>query len=38
LLGSKSKLNWTRDAAGLQIVLPAEEPGDFAYAVKIAAQ
>jgi len=38
LLGSKSKLNWTRDAAGLQIVLPAEKPGDFAYAVKIAAQ
>ncbi|MBZ5595137.1 MAG: alpha-L-fucosidase [Acidobacteriia bacterium] len=36
MLGSKTKLNWTRDAAGLTVVLPSEKPGDFAYAFKIA--
>ena len=36
LLGSKTRLNWTRDAAGLRVTLPAEKPGDFAYAFKIA--
>jgi alpha-L-fucosidase len=38
LLGARSKLNWTRDAAGLTVVLPAEKPGSFAYALKIVAQ
>jgi len=38
LLGSKTKLNWTRDAKGLTVVLPAEKPGDYAFALKISAQ
>jgi alpha-L-fucosidase len=38
LLGSKTKLNWTRDAKGLTVVLPAEKPGDYAFALKISGQ
>jgi alpha-L-fucosidase len=38
LLGSKTKLNWKRDATGLTAVLPDEKPGDFAYALKIIAR
>jgi alpha-L-fucosidase len=35
LLGSVSKLTWTRDATGLTINLPPDKPCDFAYAFKI---
>ncbi len=35
LLGSKSKLNWTRNAQGLTIDLPQTKSGDYAYVFKI---
>jgi alpha-L-fucosidase len=35
LLGSDSKLTWTRDDAGLTINLPDAKPCDYAYAFKI---
>jgi alpha-L-fucosidase len=35
LLGSKAKLQWKRDAAGLTVQLPSEKPGDYAFAFKI---
>ncbi|MGA2326749.1 MAG: alpha-L-fucosidase [Bryobacteraceae bacterium] len=35
LLGSKAKLKWARTATGLEIELPAEKPGDYAFAFKI---
>jgi alpha-L-fucosidase len=35
LLGSTAKLKWTRDAQGLTIDMPAEKPGEYAYAFKI---
>jgi alpha-L-fucosidase len=35
LLGSKDKLDFSRDALGLRIKLPANRPCDFAYAFKI---
>jgi alpha-L-fucosidase len=38
LLGSKTQLNWTRDAKGLTVALPSEKPGDYAFALKISAQ
>lgn len=38
LVSSKTKLHWTRDAKGLTVVLPAEKPGDYPFALKIATQ
>lgn len=35
LLGSKARLAWKRDAAGLTVQLPAEKPNDYAFAFKI---
>ena len=35
LLGSKAPLKWRRAADGLHIEMPAEKPGDYAFAVKI---
>ena len=35
LLGSRETLKWTRNAAGLTIELPAEKPGNYAFAFKI---
>jgi alpha-L-fucosidase len=35
LLGSKAKLKWTRNASGLAIELPAQKPGEYAFAFKI---
>jgi len=36
LLGTKGRLKWTRNAAGLSIDLPDEKPGDYACVFKIA--
>ncbi len=35
LLGHGAKLNFKQDADALKVALPAEKPGDFAYALKI---
>ena len=35
LLGSKAAVEWSRDAAGLKVKLPAEKPGAAAFALKI---
>jgi alpha-L-fucosidase len=35
LLGSTAKLRWSQTAGGLTIDLPAEKPGDYAFAFKI---
>lgn len=35
LLGSQEKLSWSRDENGLKIKLPAQEPGDYAFVLKI---
>jgi alpha-L-fucosidase len=35
LLGSDSKLKWTRDANGLAIELPSNKTGQYAYVIKI---
>jgi alpha-L-fucosidase len=35
LLGSKAKLNWTRNADGLTIQLPTQKPCQYAFAFKI---
>jgi alpha-L-fucosidase len=35
LLGSKDKLAWKRDAAGLSIKLPAQRPNDYAFVFRI---
>ena len=35
LLGSKEKLVWTRDSAGLAIKLPAQRPNDYAFVFRI---
>ncbi|MDR2512262.1 MAG: alpha-L-fucosidase [Puniceicoccales bacterium] len=35
LLGSKEKLKWTLTDAGLQVIMPEEEPCDSAYTLKI---
>jgi alpha-L-fucosidase len=35
LLGSKTKLTWARTATALEIDLPAQKPGDYAFAFKI---
>lgn len=36
LLGSDAKLKWTRDTNGLNLELPATNPGQYAYVFKIA--
>lgn len=38
LLGSNAKLEWSRDAAGLHVKLPAEKPCESAFVVKIEAK
>ena len=35
LLGSKSKINWTRDGDGLHVTLPATQPGQDAFALRL---
>jgi alpha-L-fucosidase len=35
LLGSKGAVQWSRDAAGLKVKLPAEKPSAAAFALKI---
>jgi alpha-L-fucosidase len=35
LLGTKSKLNWTRTRDGLSVQLPTEKPCDYAYTLRI---
>ncbi|MFC1636910.1 alpha-L-fucosidase [Planctomycetota bacterium] len=35
LLGSKARLNWSRNAHGLNVQLPDEKTGDYAYVLKI---
>jgi alpha-L-fucosidase len=35
LLGSRDKLKWTRDNAGLEIEMPAQRTGEFAWVFKI---
>ena len=35
LLGAKTRLHWTRTTEGLVINLPAQNPGDYAFAFKI---
>jgi len=35
LLGSNAQLKWTQEANGLTIELPADKPGDYAYAFEI---
>jgi alpha-L-fucosidase len=35
LLGSREALNWTRDASGLKVRMPARKPCDHAFALKI---
>jgi alpha-L-fucosidase len=35
LLGSKEKIEWTRDADGLQVTLPAAKPGEDVFALKL---
>ncbi len=35
LLGSKEKLVWKRDAAGLSVELPAQRPNDYAFVFRI---
>jgi len=35
LLGSTAKLKWTHDSSGLQVDLPAERTGEYAYVFKI---
>ena len=35
LLGSDSKIRWTRDANGLIIELPSQKTGEYAYVFKI---
>jgi alpha-L-fucosidase len=36
LLGSPAELRWTRTREGLTVQLPAQKPGDYAFALKIA--
>jgi hypothetical protein len=36
LLGATTPVKWTRDAAGLHVVLPAARPTDYALALRIA--
>ncbi len=35
LLGSRARLEWSRDEAALKIKLPKEKPGDYAYVFKV---
>jgi len=35
LLGSQARLNWSRDDRGLNVQLPEEKTGDYAYVLKI---
>jgi alpha-L-fucosidase len=35
LLGHKGKLEWTQDAAGLKVQLPAEKPSEYAITLKV---
>jgi alpha-L-fucosidase len=35
LLGLNAPLRWSQDAAGLTVALPAQRPGDYAFAFKI---
>ncbi len=35
LLGFRGKLQWSQDETGLKVQLPAEQPGRFAFALKI---
>jgi alpha-L-fucosidase len=35
LLGSKNRLVWSRDAAGLHVALPSVRPGNDAYSLKV---
>jgi alpha-L-fucosidase len=35
LLGSDSKIRWTRDANGLAIQLPSQKTGEYVYVFKI---
>ena len=38
LLGHAGQLNWKQSAEGLEVTLPAEQPCDYAYALKITAR
>ena len=38
LLGYHGPLPWTQTAAGLEVKLPAQKPGDHAFTLKIAAE
>jgi alpha-L-fucosidase len=38
LLGSKARLQWTLDPAGLIVKLPAQKPCDYAFALKISGE
>lgn len=35
LLGSEADIQWTRDASGLTVHLPAEKPSEYAYVLKV---
>ena len=37
LLGYHGRLPWMQTAAGLEVTLPAQKPGDYAFTLKIAA-
>jgi alpha-L-fucosidase len=38
LVGSTSKIIWTRDASGLHVTLPATAPSDYAAALRLTLQ
>jgi alpha-L-fucosidase len=35
LLGHPGRLNWTQEATGLKVQLPAEKPSDYAITFKV---
>jgi hypothetical protein len=38
LLGYHGRLPWTQTAAGLEVTVPVQKPGDHAYTLKIAVE